>query len=405
MVKKHTNRGKTTWCFVFDAPGSTRAKRDRIRKFGFATKKEAQDAETAMRVELNKTECLANPTSTPLTLDVLFEKFFELHCSNGNLSPKTVERYRDHKAYLNPKLLGLPPANITQLDWTAEWQRLGREGGRTRRNRTPRPLGAATVEDIAGTVSSVYSWGAKQGFVTANPVRYSERPKVEKREAVTVSDADVHLLLSTEAGFWCQPAYLATAEALGKRRGELCALRWSDWRAGAFIISRSLAQFKDKETGERRLLFKSTKGKNTRPVTVPASLVPVLEKHRQRQNELKRQLGDRYQDNDLIFCQEDGRPLWPNSVSASVSFLCRRLGLPKGTSLHSLRHTHGSLLLDQGVPLAEVSFRLGHANTRITAEVYAHHLAKQDERAAEAYDQYRLKQKAKQAENHGDLVQ
>ena len=37
MVKKHTNRGKTTWCFVFDVPGSTRAKRDRIRKFGFAT--------------------------------------------------------------------------------------------------------------------------------------------------------------------------------------------------------------------------------------------------------------------------------------------------------------------------------------------------------------------------------
>ena len=51
MVKKHTNRGKTTWCFVFDAPGSSRGERHRIRKFGFASKKEAAAAEAASAPE------------------------------------------------------------------------------------------------------------------------------------------------------------------------------------------------------------------------------------------------------------------------------------------------------------------------------------------------------------------
>lgn len=401
-VYKRKRRGIVSWYFQFDVPGSGREGRRRVREYGFATRKAAETAEKDAWYELKKAENLASPSAAPDTFEMLFDKFLALY--GPGLSPTTEQHYRNHKAYLHAKVLATPPASLTQLDWTAEWQRLAREGGRTRRNKTPRPLGATTVIDIARTVSSVYSWGAKQGLVSNNPVRYSQRPKAEKSEAATVADADAELLLSAQAGFWCQPAYLATAAALGKRRGELCAVRWSDWRAGAFIISRSLAQFKDPATGQRTLKFKSTKGNNVRPVTVPASLVPVLEEHRRVQNEMKKQFGPSYQDNDLIFCRENGEPLWPDSVSASVSFLCRRLGLPKGVSLHTLRHTHGSVLLAQGVPLTEVSYRLGHANVRITAEVYAHHLARQDERAAQAYDDYRSRERAKRGD-HARLVQ
>jgi site-specific recombinase XerD len=42
----------------------------------------------------------------------------------------------------------------------------------------------------------------------------------------------------------------------------------------------------------------------------------------------------------------------PDSISATVSRLCRRLGLPKGASLHVLRHSHAILLLEKGVDLA-----------------------------------------------------
>jgi site-specific recombinase XerD len=64
-------------------------------------------------------------------------------------------------------------------------------------------------------------------------------------------------------------------------------------------------------------------------------------------------------DLELIFANPDGTPLLANSISSGVSLLFRRLGLPKGASLHSLRHTHGSHLVADGVPLPVVAERLG----------------------------------------------
>jgi integrase len=75
-------------------------------------------------------------------------------------------------------------------------------------------------------------------------------------------------------------------------------------------------------------------------------------------------------------------------VSASVSLLFRNLKLPKGASLHSLRHTHGSQLLAAGVPITDVSKRLGHANPHVTATVYAHALPGHDDMAAEAWEKF-----------------
>jgi hypothetical protein len=59
--------------------------------------------------------------------------------------------------------------------------------------------------------------------------------------------------------------------------------------------------------------------------------------------------------------------------------------------LHSLRHSHASQLLSQGVPLPTVSKRLGHADASITAKVYAHALPEDDETAAEIWNTARKK--------------
>lgn len=64
--------------------------------------------------------------------------------------------------------------------------------------------------------------------------------------------------------------------------------------------------------------------------------------------------------------------------------------LPKMT-LHELRHSNGSLLLDAGVPLIVVSKRLGHASVDVTARVYAHAMQNIDERSAEVINILRKK--------------
>ena len=59
----------------------------------------------------------------------------------------------------------------------------------------------------------------------------------------------------------------------------------------------------------------------------------------------------------LIFCNPDGSPLKPDSVSATISLRFRRLKIekPKGNALHILRHTMASHMLASGVPLPVVS--------------------------------------------------
>ena len=124
-------------------------------------------------------------------------------------------------------------------------------------------------------------------------------------------------------------------------------------------------------------------------MTVPESALATLELHRKQQDEFRRQFGPDYKtDLDLIFANPDGTPLKPDSASAAVSLLFRRLKLPKGASLHSLRHTHTSHLLAEGVPLPVVSARLGHSSVRVTAETYSHMIHGQDDEAARRWDEF-----------------
>ena len=71
-----------------------------------------------------------------------------------------------------------------------------------------------------------------------------------------------------------------------------------------------------------------------------------------------------------------------------MSALCRRLKLPKGVNLHTLRHTHGSHLLAAGMEITAVSERLGHSSVRVTAEIYSHAIRGRDDEAAREWDEF-----------------
>jgi integrase len=338
-VHKYTYRGskRTAWFYKFDGPGSTREDRHIFRGWGFATKREAEDAErNRYAEELQKIE-LAKAGSgvaatVPKTLSMLLEEFLRLHAAE-KLAPKTNERYRELAAYLDPELLKMPVAEITPLHLGREWNRLLKSGGHTRRDKTPRPLSAKTVRNIAGVVSSVFARAIKWGLVSTNPVSSSEPPIPKKHEGMALTPSEQVLLIKSATGPWCLTMFLEMAAALGARRGEVLALRWSDIYDGhGVLITRSLTQTR------QVLTFKDTKTERPRRVELPESVLAPLEAHRRQQDVFRQQFGPDYRaDLDLIFANPDGTPLKPDSVSSSISLLCRRLGLPKGASLHTLR--------------------------------------------------------------------
>ncbi|WNY24093.1 Tyrosine recombinase XerC [Methanimicrococcus hongohii] len=72
--------------------------------------------------------------------------------------------------------------------------------------------------------------------------------------------------------------------------------------------------------------------------------------------------------NEPIFVR--GR-VFNSTVNNRLNFLCRKAGIPI-ISIHSLRHTHASLLIFAGVSVASVAKRLGHSSVTTTQETYLH---------------------------------
>ena len=72
------------------------------------------------------------------------------------------------------------------------------------------------------------------------------------------------------------------------------------------------------------------------------------------------------------------------AVTRAYKRLATRVGLD-GTTLHSLRHFHATVMLQQGESLPLVSKRLGHASVAMTADIYAHVLPGWQKNAAEVF--------------------
>src|SRR5579862_336274 len=371
---------QTNWYYVFDGPGSTRDNRRQILKSGYASKKEAQDAEAERRIEEQRTFSLqkASPAEIPGTLAGLLKEFFSEHGAKS-LAPKTLQRYKEMAEYLDADLLAMQIPAIKPLHLSREWNRLLTSGGRGRK--AAKPLSRKTVRNIAGVVSSAYTRGMRWGIAEVNPVEASEPPVPKKKEGIALTVEQQEELIAGATAPWGMDVFLELDAATGARRGELLGLQWPDLQGNQLMIGHSLSQV------VQGVFLKEPKNKKFRTITIPPTALKKLEAHRKKQLEYRDHFGDSYQ-GDYIFCNPDGSPLKPDTVSASVSLLFRSLKLPKGASLHTLRHTHGSHLLAAGVPLTDVSKRLGHVNPHVTATVYAHALPGRDDLAAAVWEKF-----------------
>ncbi|WP_258359423.1 site-specific integrase [Moorella sulfitireducens (nom. illeg.)] len=164
-------------------------------------------------------------------------------------------------------------------------------------------------------------------------------------------------------------ALLHVAVKTGLRRGELLALRWPniDFKSGTLSIKQSLAY-----TPEQGIFFKNTKNNSSRRIIdISREVIEVLKQHKKKQAEAKLLLGQHYKNQGLVFCQQNSKPLHPDTISSWFPNFLEEIGLPR-LNFHCLRHTHASLLLKAGVDIKIISKRLGHSSISITYDIYSH---------------------------------
>jgi len=96
-------------------------------------------------------------------------------------------------------------------------------------------------------------------------------------------------------------------------------------------------------------------------------------------------------DEDYVFCNYEGKPLDPTTISHAFSNAIAKAGLPH-LRLHDLRHTYATLLLKGGQHPSVVAAQLGHASVRTTLDVYSHVLPGLQEAAARSMEGFLPKQ-------------
>jgi integrase len=294
------------------------------------------------------------------------------------ISAKTAERYRELVEnqivpHIGDKTLQkLKPADIE--NWHTALRTNGRKDGKG-------GVSARTIGHAHRVLSKALRQAARHDLVAKNVAAEEGAPKVDADEVVILTDDQIAELLTKLAG---RAIYSRVIVALftGARRGELLALRWSNTDLETKVIQIREALEETKANGIR---FKRAKTKNgRRDITLPDIVVDALREHRRQQLELRMALGlGKLADDALVFPALDLGPQSPRAFSGDWADAAERIGMGDIT-LHALRHTHASQLIDAGVDVVTISKRLGHASPNITLQIYAHLFRKRDDKAADA---------------------
>jgi integrase len=106
-------------------------------------------------------------------------------------------------------------------------------------------------------------------------------------------------------------------------------------------------------------------------ITPAGFVVEALKRHKVRQTEARLKAGPLWQEEGLVFTDEVGHRLSPNTVYHNYKRLVASIGLPEAR-LHDLRHTYAVDSLRAGDDIKTVQSNLGHHTAAFTLDVYGH---------------------------------
>lgn len=246
--------------------------------------------------------------------------------------------------------------------------------------------GGSVLQHVRSTLSAAFSVAIRTVtkdkdtkaetplYSKPNPFLLAPRPKHTPKERKSLTVADARKFVKATQGksfgeFWI---VLLTC---GLRLGEGLALKWTDinWERGTLSVRRSLSE---------------TDGVDVQDVKTHRSIRPValgkvaLEALRRRQKQAEREGHGSL----FIFTGPSGaHPRRSNLRLRSLQPIFEKAGIEPVT-IHELRHSMGSLMIDQGADIKAVSERLGHADVAFTLRTYQHVLPGRDLQAAAVMD-------------------
>lgn len=297
-------------------------------------------------------------------------------------SANTLKTYRSALAnYVMPHLgkVDIDEVGVSEVrSWQAALVRAG--------------LSKATIRKTHFMLSRAWDAFAHDGIAQGNPFSQTGAPHPDVIEAVPLDEGEatrcesrlLSIIDGKDADSFMKVAAMASFIALhtGCRAGEACGLQVIDWSARKMSLTFA---HNASEVKGRGAVLGPTKGKRKRTVSVDDGIFPdVMERFiDERSAYLKSRKAGHGRTSPLLTV--DGSVVRPSDVSEGFKEIARSLGLPDYVHFHTLRHTHATILLNNGASIRDIQERFGHADIRTTMAIYGHLTPESDRDAARVF--------------------
>jgi integrase len=373
-----TKRGRDTWRLRFDVGQHPDGRR---KVASITVKGNRRQAEAERRKRLGSVDDGTYVERSKVTVAEFVRERVKHWHKAGKITLRTRERYDDLVDHQIVRFLGekvvqrLSTLDIEQWHVTLHNEGAAHGGGLT----------AGTIRSAHGILKKALAEGVKHGLLTRNVCSGDDGEKAPKAKSSEVEIIDAKQIADVVAKLRGRSIFAKVVISLftGLRRGEVLALRLGSVDFATKILKVREAVEQTRSEGLRLKPPKTAAG--SRDLVMPDIVVEALGEVRRELLERHMALGlGRPTDKTLLFSRIfDGGLQSPSQYSSDWREAVLALGLPN-VRLHSLRHTHASMLVDAGVDIVRISKRLGHKDAAVTLRIYGHLFRKRDDASADA---------------------
>lgn len=272
--------------------------------------------------------------------------------------PSTVVQYRGSFEHRIKDSLGRKPLHGLTTAQVQHWIDELVEGD----------LSPKSIVDTASIVKGAFKDAVRLGLMAQNVAQGVRLPRVTRTPPKVWTFEDVAAVHRHVADDPLWSAVYRLAIGTGMRPGELLALQWQDLdlAAGTVRVRRTMTRNLD----GKHVIGSTTKTSKHRSIALSGSVVEALRGWRRVQTPL-RVAAAQWPGGDQVLTDRAGVPLTNSRWSDHHAGIIAAAGVTTIT-LHGLRHTAATLMLERGVHPKIVSEILGHASIQITLDLYSH---------------------------------
>ncbi|MGH2958849.1 MAG: tyrosine-type recombinase/integrase [Solirubrobacterales bacterium] len=352
--------------------GVVDGKRKQLRK-RYATEKEARAALDAVRGEVSR-GTYVHPTK--ITMAEACENW--LTAKHG-LKPSTLHGHRVNLAAAVTELGETEVQKLTKRNIDDLVTKLRAGGLPSPTGKARKPWSPRSINYMLGLLTAVLKDQMRQGQVVRNVAELVDRIPADPKPSETLTPAELQKVLNYIEGDRYAIAWQLALTGL--RRGEVAGLRWSDVDLDARTLQISSTRLRfGKNLVEDTP--KSRAGRRTLPI--PDQLAVTLRSARAIQAADRLALGEEYRASGFIVVNDLGEALSPHALTSRWARMLKAAGV-RHIRYHDARHTCGTLMHLENVPIALISAWLGHASKAFTMATYVHSQPEALAAAAESF--------------------